>query len=111
MWSGSAFPGQCELVLSHNQFTERRFCPDMSIIANPLSVIDTCFTSQLTVNNVNTDLNGMNIICQHDTAGSVTIGNYTIILTTGKVRDKILHFSLFIEILFSFKIRSLSSTR
>ena len=94
-WQGTAFSGiGCDSIsLQHSQFQniinsgDPRFCPDMSIIIRPLSVVGSCYTSQVTVPNVTVELNGSTIVCEHDSDGSVaTVGTYPIIFTTGRKR-------------------------
>ena len=61
-----------------------------------LSVMGECYTSQLTVM-ITPDLNGTVISCEHDSGPVVEfIGNYSIILTSGK--KKLHSFSIIIII-------------
>ena len=94
-WTGMVFTQVgCSgaISLPHSQFpgliarNESRFCPDMAPVINikPFSIVDECYTSQLTVLKAGADLNGNTIVCQHDIVGTTEIGSYTIEYTTGE---------------------------
>ena len=106
-WDGTVFDQitACDsLSLPHNQFSTpgfSRFCPDNSVLARPLSIVDNCYNSQLTLN-ISVDLNGSTIVCEHDSlsGGPATpVGTYPIVLTTGRERerDKLCFLLTFIE--------------
>jgi hypothetical protein len=97
-WTGTAFAqagcSPTSISLNHNQFQEfindgaLRFCPDTSPAINitSLSIVDSCYTSQLTIPSLSAEYNGLTISCQHDTTQNLitNIGTHTIMFTTGK---------------------------
>ena len=92
IWTGSAFTRiMCSSIsLNHIQFQanidfgQLLFCPDMKVSVRPLSVINDCYTSQLTLPSVIAEFNGSTVICYHDTDQTNEIGTYTIMYTTGE---------------------------
>ena len=82
---------QCTIVLDHLRFVNgvTMSCDDIvdapSVTGSSLSVVGDCYTSQVTIT-ITSDLNGMSASCEHDDGTNNTeyIGNYQIILTSGK---------------------------
>ena len=86
IWEGTAF--RCaggSILLSHNMFSSGTtdVCNNGAIVGRSLSVVDTCYTSQL---NITTDvtMNGETVQCVHNNRErDDTIGTSTINIITG----------------------------
>ena len=72
-------------MLRHSQFlSQSGTCSEGAIVAQGLSVVNSCFTSRLSVN-LNSRLNGKSVTCaHHNSSGTMVIGNILVNITSGK---------------------------
>ena len=89
VWQGTAF--DClsnEITLLHSRFTSLGseafgVCNNGAIEGKSIGVKNSCYTSQLTINKLNTNMIGESIVCIYDDMTELEIGSERIITTTG----------------------------
>ena len=90
LWSGSAFPNNCDIMLNHSMFSDTGrvsgFCSDQGIVGLGVEGINNRYTSQLTVP-VNSDSINRTVKCTviYNSTTTSLIGT-EVIATTGKYR-------------------------
>ena len=85
VWSGSTFDCPLrEIVLRHSQFlTQSGTCSGGAIVAQGLSVVNSCFTSRLNLT-LSSSLNGKSIKCAlHNSSGTTVLGTIFVNITSG----------------------------
>ena len=88
IWQGSAFSctsGEIQLLHLANQFEgSTNVCNGGALVGRGLSVIDSCYTSQLNVT-LSQALNRTTIQCVHDTGSSTyDVGSASVVITSRK---------------------------
>ena len=91
VWQGTAFDcARNEILLRHSQFESQTAigeCNNGAIIGRGIRSFDNAFTSQLNVS-VTTNLHGKTVECVYDNGTTTTIGNSSIVITTGEKKHQ-----------------------